>query len=348
MMSFQEVLIQILVPTIIAIIIIVGSILIKNLIARAVLNLVFLSLAKKDKTQAVQLKEKLEKPLSWFLCVFIWKFALAFFTVSPAVLSILKKSLDSILIVLAIWLLYDFLQHVLTMFQAKNQEASTKNSTAWNYLRSAILVVIFIFGILLVLNQWIDNLDQLLTGLGISGIVIALAAQDTASNLVAGIAIMLDKPFDIGDWIETNSSTGPIVGTVIGIGLRSSRVKSLDGSTLTVPNSLLGAAVIVNGTERSHRMANMRLPMDANIAGEVLEDFRQKALDILKADGDILPDSPSVHMIGFERDAIIWQIRFQTDVEFSTFLECRHRMTLQLMKLTRELGIKLAAGIEMQ
>jgi MscS family membrane protein len=95
-----------------------------------------------------------------------------------------------------------------------------------------------------------DNLEikitGLLAGLSVGGLALGLAAQDTVANLFGAVAIFLDKPFHIGDRIKVES----VDGMVETIGLRSTSVRSLDGHHVTIPNKLMGNAIITNVTRR--------------------------------------------------------------------------------------------------
>ena len=90
------------------------------------------------------------------------------------------------------------------------------------------------------------DIKTLLAGLSVGGLALGLAAQDTVANLFGAVAIFLDKPFHIGDQIRVEG----VEGTVETIGLRSTSVRSLDGHHVTIPNKLMGNAIITNITRR--------------------------------------------------------------------------------------------------
>ena len=92
--------------------------------------------------------------------------------------------------------------------------------------------------------QW--EIKSLLAGLSVGGLALGLAAQDTVANVFGAIAIFLDKPFHIGDRIKVET----VDGTVETIGLRSTCVRSLDGHQVSIPNKLMGNAIITNITRR--------------------------------------------------------------------------------------------------
>lgn len=104
------------------------------------------------------------------------------------------------------------------------------------------------------------NVWALITSLGIGGLVIALAARETLENLIASVAIMLERPFIIGDWVVLDKISGEIEQ----IGFRSTRIRSDEGGLITVPNRLMTSQALENVTQRSTRRAKyyVRLAFD--------------------------------------------------------------------------------------
>jgi MscS family membrane protein len=99
------------------------------------------------------------------------------------------------------------------------------------------------------------EIKSLLAGLSVGGLALGLAAQDTVANLFGAVAIFLDKPFHLGDRIKVEG----VDGTVESIGLRSTCVRSLDGHHITIPNKLMGNAIITNITRRPTIKTEMNL-----------------------------------------------------------------------------------------
>ena len=113
-----------------------------------------------------------------------------------------------------------------------------------------------------------DNLEikitSLLAGLSVGGLALGLAAQDTVANLFGAVAIFLDKPFHIGDRIRVES----VEGMVETIGLRSTSVRSLDGHHVTIPNKLMGNAIITNITRRPTIKTEMNIGLTYDTPAE--------------------------------------------------------------------------------
>ena len=111
--------------------------------------------------------------------------------------------------------------------------------------KSAKVVVVIAAALLTADNLQIE-IKTLLAGLSVGGLALGLAAQDTVANLFGAVAVFLDKPFHIGDRIKVEN----VDGTVEAIGLRSTRVRNLDGHHVTIPNKLMGNSIITNITRR--------------------------------------------------------------------------------------------------
>ena len=121
-------------------------------------------------------------------------------------------------------------------------------------------IVVYIAASYLTLKEFNYDLGGLATGLGIVGAVVALAAQDVVKQLIAGVAIVSDKPFEMGDWIEANG----VEGTVEEISWRSTKIRNLEDLVITIDNNVLLASNVVNWGKIQKRVykSNIRLPLE--------------------------------------------------------------------------------------
>jgi len=110
-------------------------------------------------------------------------------------------------------------------------------------------VLVVVFGALIVLQGFGFNVMSLLAGLGLGGLALALAAQDTAANVFGSITIILDRPFQVGDWVKI----GETEGTVEEIGFRSTRIRTFYQSVVSIPNSVMAKERIDNMGVRPFR-----------------------------------------------------------------------------------------------
>jgi len=122
-------------------------------------------------------------------------------------------------------------------------------------IRKALKVFVVVVATLVTLSNVGVNITAALASLSIGGLAVGLAAQDTLANLFGAVAIFLDRPFRIGDRIRVEG----VDGMVETIGMRSTRVRNLDGHHVTIPNKLMGNAIITNITRRPNIKTEMNL-----------------------------------------------------------------------------------------
>jgi len=132
------------------------------------------------------------------------------------------------------------------------------------------------------------NVNALIAALGVGGLALSLAAQDTLSNVISGIMIMLDQPFRVGDRIEI-SRLGTW-GDVVDIGLRSTRIRTRDNRLVIVPNNTISTDQIVNYTYPDPRY---RIQIEIGIGyGQDIEKVRKVLVDTVRKVEGVLPDKP--------------------------------------------------------
>ena len=141
-------------------------------------------------------------------------------------------------------------------------------------LRRAILAIIWSFGIIMALNNVGVNVGTLIAGLSIGGLAFALAAQDTIKNIYGGFTIFTDRPFRIGDRIKVDGFDG----FVEEIGIRSTRIRTLEKRVVTIPNFKLVEASVENISEEPFRRVLLKLGLTYNTP----PDKMNEAIAILK------------------------------------------------------------------
>jgi MscS family membrane protein len=130
--------------------------------------------------------------------------------------------------------------------RAKPDGDRTFEEQLFPIIRKSLKVFTVVVGVLVTLDNIGVNITAAIASLSIGGLAIGLAAQDTLANLFGAVAVFVDKPFRIGDRIQLDS----VDGTVEAIGMRSTRVRNLDGYLVTIPNKTMGNATITNISRR--------------------------------------------------------------------------------------------------
>ncbi|MDD5331452.1 MAG: mechanosensitive ion channel family protein [Candidatus Nanoarchaeia archaeon] len=144
-------------------------------------------------------------------------------------------------------------------------------------------VVVIIAGIAVSLTVWNINITGILAGVGVVGIVLGFALQDSLSNIFGGISLILDQSMKKGDKIKLDSGE---VGHIQDIGLRSTQLKTSDNQIIIVPNSILSKARFLNFVKPDSRI---RVNVSFNVAyGTDVDKVRKLILDLLESHSGIL------------------------------------------------------------
>ena len=158
--------------------------------------------------------------------------------------------------------------------RAKPEADRTFDEQLFPVIRKSLKVFIVVVGVLVTLDNIGVNITAAIASLSIGGLAIGLAAQDTLANLFGAVAVFVDKPFRIGDRIQLNG----VDGTVEAIGMRSTRVRNLDGYLVTIPNKTMGNATITNITRRP----NIKTEMNFGLTYDTSTENLKRAVKILE------------------------------------------------------------------
>ncbi len=190
-----------------------------------------------------------------------------------------------------------------------SKDSSAMNEAVFPLLqRLVFLLIVFIAGVIALGHFGVD-VSSLLVFLGGSSVAIALAAQETLANMIAGFVIMLDRPFRIGDRIKLPSGE---IGDVYEIGLRSTKLLDFDNNVIVSPNSELTKAKVIN---YSYPRAEVRVLVEMNVAyGTSIERARNIMLDLARRNSDILQQpAPEVVFSEMQKSSCTLQLIARTD-----------------------------------
>lgn len=176
----------------------------------------------------------------------------------------------TLIVLIVVWRLIKLLLHSL-------YRKMTLDKTLQNMITNIIKTVLFFAGLIAILGVFGINISVMLASIGIVGITLGFAAQDALSNIIAGAFIFWDKPFVIGDLIEINGH----YGRVQVITMRSTRLITVDGKMLSIPNNEL-----INSTVASYtNFPNLRLDIQFTVgSNEPLNKIRDLLFRIVEDD----------------------------------------------------------------
>lgn len=176
----------------------------------------------------------------------------------------------------ATWFIVRFFEMLISIYVEPMVEKSESrlDDQILPILRKSVKTVILILAFIIILSNLGYDILSILAGIGIGGLAIALAAQDAVKNIIGGITIFWDKPFQVNDWVEVDGRSG----SVIEVGLRSTRLKTLGGTHIVVPNSAIANTMVENFSKREKR----RQVVNIGLVYETIYDDMQRAMDIIK------------------------------------------------------------------
>ena len=258
--------------------IILGSFIATKIIYWIIANVVK-NLTKKTKTNLDDvLIETLEKPIIYSILIWGYWVAIHYVDLSstPRLLFFLQ-GIASISIILTLTSIvsrvFDALVTEIVQPYVEKTEGGADNYML-PIIRKVTKAIIWSFGVIIGLDNIGFDITAMIAGLGIGGLALALAAQDSVKNIFAGIMIFLDKPFKIKDRIQIEGFDG----VVEEVGLRSTRIRTLDGRIVTIPNSTFTDNSVVNVTSQPA----LKITLNLGLTYDTSEVDMQKGVDILK------------------------------------------------------------------
>jgi MscS family membrane protein len=206
-------------------------------------------------------------------------------------------------------------------------------------IRKSIKVAIAILGFVLIIQNFGYKVTGLLAGLGIGGLALALAAQSTLANVFGSITILLDRPFAVGHLIKGEG----FFGFVEEVGLRSTRIRQLGRTRVTVPNSVLANLTLENWSLLDSRRADFTVGVTYETTADQMDQAVQAIRGILEAHPDVRSDTIHVRFTDFGESSLDIKVIFITGIiDYGAFLALRQEINLSIMRAIEKLGLEIA------
>jgi MscS family membrane protein len=209
-------------------------------------------------------------------------------------------------------------------------------------LKKTAKVLVMAFGALFVAHSLTFDVGSILAGLGIGGVAVALAAKDTISNLFGSVTVILDRPFNIGDFVVLDKG---VEGTIEQVGFRSTRIRTPLNSLITMPNSVLANMAIDNYGMRSFRRYKTLLQLDYRTSENELEKFILEVREFINQNKKIekVAVEASVYIYELTESSIDIQVVVYFDVKNGKEeLEERHNLIKGILKIANSNEINFA------
>lgn len=282
--------------------------------------------------------DMLEEPIVLILTIFgVW-FAVGRLSFTPEVDGYIGKGYWFMITISVAWLLARLIDAIIKEYiipMTKKTESDLDDQVV-PIIRKAIRATIWILGVIVALNNAGYNVSALLAGLGIGGLALAMAAKDTVANIFGGITIFTDKPFKINDRVKINGFDG----TITEIGIRSTRLKTLENRIVTIPNSKFTDGMVENVTSEPNRKVVLKLGLTYDTPADKLH-AGMKALQDIVDGNDSLEENTVVSFTEFGDFSLgilfIYYIKKEADI-----MNTQTEVNMEIKKQFEGIGIDMA------
>ena len=205
--------------------------------------------------------------------------------------------------------------------------------------RTAAKIFVGAVGALFVLQNLDINITSLIAALGVGGISLAFAAQDSIRNLIGGVTILADKPFQVGDWVIM----GDVEGTVEQVGFRSTRIRTFADSVISVPNARMTDTEVNNMGRRTWRRYSTTLGIAYHTDPDRIQAFVEGIRAIVRANPNMRRDYYIVEFITFDASSLnIMVYTFIQAASWNEEMRTRHIFNLDILRLAEQLEVEFA------
>ena len=258
---------------------------------------------------------------------------------------ILIRGFEGVFIFAIAWVLVRITKFVALLFQERATLTASKLDDQFiPFFKDLVIVIISILTIFVLLGVVFKvDVVALVTGLGIGGLAIALAARETLENLFASFTLFLDLPFVVGDNIQLDK----VSGDVENIGFRSTRIRTGDGSLITVPNRLLTAQALENQTKRKFMRAKYTVKLQSDTSIEILEKIiREINQTVHNQELSYKPDPGVTRFGGFGENSLDVLVSYNIATnDGALFNKIKEQINYQIMSIIKTNETKFAHPI---
>jgi len=280
------------------------------------------------------------RPIGLLVLALVWWLGLSLFRLPPMFRTIMFTAVQFLSVFAAIWVVFRIIDLcIVFLIHSASRRGRKYDDLLLPLAGKSLKTFAICVGVLVMAESFDLPLVGLLGSLGIGGIAIALAAKETVSNVFGSITVMIDRPFEIGDWIVTEG----VEGIVEQMGLRSTKIRTGANSLVTVPNSLLITAKVDNLGRRQYRLVRTTLGIQYDTTPEQINAFCEGIRELIRRHPYTRKDYYQVYLNQFNSSSLDIFLNLYLDVnDWSVELREKHNLYVDIVKLAKRLGIQFA------
>ena len=288
----------------------------------------------------LETEPKRGRPFSLVAQAVLWLVLLPLLDLPDRALGTMLVAARLVLMVGTVWAACQVIDWLAALLQGMAKRTDTRlDDLLIPMFRKALKIFVVAFGVVWIAGNLDMDIGALLTGLGIGGVAIALAGKDTVENLFGAMAIVADRPFQVGDWIRM----GKVEGTVEEVGFRSTRVRTFYNSLISFPNAMLIRHEVDNLGVREWRRIKTVIGVAYDTPPLKLDAFVEGIREIIRRHPYTRKDYYHVYFTGFGESSLeVLLYLFVKTPDWGTELREKHRFFLDILRLAGELGVEFA------
>lgn len=253
---------------------------------------------------------------------------------------ILAFAASFVIAVAGVWTAYRIVDVVCAYLKRKAEFSDNKfDDMLVPLLERTLKILVTVAGLVYLASQLSEDLYGIVAGLSIGSLAVGFAAKDSIENLFGTFTVLLDKPFELGDWI----TVGDIDGSVEQVGFRSTRVRTFYDSVITVPNSHFIGNEVDNHGARTYRRYTTTLGLTYDTPPSKIEAFCEGVRELIRRHPYTRKDSFHVYVKDFGANSVdVMLYCFVKTPDWGTELRERGRLILDILRLAESLGVEFA------
>lgn len=331
------------------------ALLFKGLISRMLIRFLFKGFKKIDQGVGFDsFQNLLLKPINWLVLLVVFLIALNHLDFPKQFLNIdgllreeleiyftiLSKGFKFLFITTIFWALLRMVDYIGLILKKRTEKTESKmDDQIIPFAIDAIKVFVIITGVfILVGNVFEQDLMGLAAGLGIGGVAIALASKESIENLLGSFTIFLDQPFTVGDRVKV----GDVDGYVEKVGFRSTRIRTLNKSFVTVPNKNMVNVELDNLTLRTFRRADFYVGLTYETTIEQVRAIVKDIQDLIDNHKDTTEEGRARFMEFGASSLDIMIVYYVNTTSWNTFIDVKQDINYKIMEIVKKHGSDFA------
>ena len=322
--------------------ILLASIFLRSVLSKSISHIIYLIFRK----SAVEIgrdkfDQMVKRPLE-FIIILAGIYTASFYVQAPeswglaplgefGVRTVVKDIFYIMLVYGIIWLGMKMAEYLGMIFSHRASKTDSKlDDQIVPFIVDLIKVLVAVVGVFIILSDVFEvNVATLVAGLGVGGIALALASKDSIENLLGSFTIFFDQPFKVGDFVNF----GGITGTIEKVGFRSTRIRTLEKTFVTVPNRNIINSELDNYTERTHRRTRFEIGLTYATTPEQIKNISEEILEVLMQN-ELTTNDPIVRFTGFGSSSLNVLVQYLAYTnDYADYLKLNETINFQIMEI---------------